>query len=145
MENILLSILLCIILFFLLINLFDRYLGLQLSASILGLFRLHNNELELLKRAVTKKKYKKYKADIVYCIGLKYSKLEQYDEAAKYFLECFKETNIFFKKEYNLVLKTFVLANQIEEGREIFNLFLEKGKSEVKYNTITKEYKLYYN
>ncbi|PAE21912.1 hypothetical protein CHH80_04280 [Bacillus sp. 7504-2] len=125
----------------------DRYLRLQLLVSALSVLKMYDPELKLLKQASEDVKYINYRADILYCVGMRYAKLKQFDRASEFFFTAFTTNRFafFFKKEYRLVLQSFVEANKMEEGKKIFHLFLEKAQKEKKYKKITEPFEKYFS
>lgn len=141
------TLLLLLILYLIVFNLVDSYSRLLLIVSVFSFLRMHNVELKLLKLAITKTKYEKNRCDILYCIGMRHAKLKEFNRATKYFLEAFtrNKNDFFFKKEYKIMLQSFVETNKIEEGKIIYDLFLEKAEKEMKYKIITNTFEKYFN
>lgn len=146
MDTIFSTLLLFLFLYLVVFKFVDRYTRLLLIVFVFSNLRMYKVELNLLKQASTKVKYAKYRCDILYILGIRYAKLKQFKMATKYFFEAFttNKNDFFFKKEYLVVLQSFVETNKIEEGKVIYDLFLEKSQNEKKYKIITDAFEKYF-
>lgn len=104
---------------------------------------LKNKERELYLRYINNDLFRDRRRDIEYVLGLNYAKAKNYEEA----VACFKKAFIGYdkpfnyKKEFNVVIDSFLKCNKTEEALSILKIFLKQKVFDKKFLNMEQKYK----
>ncbi|MGE8205303.1 hypothetical protein ACQKP0_12120 [Heyndrickxia sp. NPDC080065] len=107
---------------------------------IIGLKRkeinLYLSSLEKLQLLPTEKR------DLMFIIGLWYTKNNRFSEALYYFEHAFQNFHETFpyKKEFESVVAAYIECNQIEKAREVLKYFLKRKTFDKRFIRLEKKY-----
>ncbi|MEC1372958.1 hypothetical protein P9D39_01265 [Heyndrickxia oleronia] len=141
------GILISILSVYILVNLFDKLLGLQYITSTLGLFKLNNAEVKLLSKALSSRRYRKHTRDIEYMLGIRYIHLRMPHQAIEHFNKAFLnyEKNFIFNKNFELVLDLYIELKKIEDGKKIYQIFKNQITYDKKFIPLIEKYSLIFD
>ncbi|MFH5776985.1 hypothetical protein [Heyndrickxia oleronia] len=141
------GILMSILSVYILVNIFDKLLGLQYITSTLGLFKLHNAEVKLLSKALSSRRYKKHTRDIEYMLGTRYIHLGMPHKAIAHFNNAFLnyEKNFIFNKNFELVLDLYIDLKKNEDGKKIYQIFKNQISYDKKFIPLIEKYSLIFD
>lgn len=120
-----------------------KYDNLTSRGQFLRIIGMKKREKNLYLKYLENNDFPKHNRDIEYVLGLWYVKEKLYENATSHFYRAFigYDKEFYYKKEFNLVIDSFLKSNKEIVAKQILKVFLDQKSFDKKFSILEQKYR----